>query len=229
MNEKLGVVEFFTMEAGEYLERLDALLSGTSTPDVREFQRLTRALRGAAIMANQEPIASAAGAFEHVARAVREGTRQWDEATHQLTTRAVDDLKTLVRRVREWGDADTQKARDLTAALEGAVGLTPRQPRTSESGPDSGTRAFIAREGAALASALDRAARAVAQNPLAHDPLQQIVKVMQPLRGLATLADLPPMPDLLEGIQRAVAETARGGGAGPHGPATFSRQPKARR
>ena len=221
MNEKLGVVEFFTMEAGEYLERLDGLVSGRATPDVREFQRLTRALRGAAIMANQEHIASAAGAFEHVARAVREGTRQWDEATRQLTTRAVDDLKTLVRRVREWSDADTQKARDLTAALEGAVGRTPRQARPSVSGPDSGTRAFIAREGAALASALDRAARTLARNPLAHDPLQQILKVMQPLRGLASLADLPPMPDLLEGIERAVGEAARSTEPNPHISPTF--------
>ena len=41
------------MEAGEYLERLDNLVSGAVDPDRDELMRLTRALRGSALMANQ--------------------------------------------------------------------------------------------------------------------------------------------------------------------------------
>src|SRR5881409_728799 len=37
------------------------------------------------------------------------------------------------------------------------------------------------------------------------------MRSLQPLRGLAALADLPPLPDLLEGIERAIAELSRSG------------------
>ena len=221
MNKKLGMAEFFAMEAGEYLERLDALVSGSGVPDPPEFQRLTRALRGAALMANQHAIAQAAGALEQLARTVREGQRPWGEATRQLATRAVDDLKIFVRRIQNWTDDDTAKARDLAAQLEAITGRPSRPVRKSVAGPDSGTRAFVAREGASLASALDRAGKALAQNPLAHDPLQAVLNVMQPLRGLASLQDLPPMSDLLEGIEWAVAEAGRGPHPKPEAPDVF--------
>jgi hypothetical protein len=68
----------------------------------------------------------------------------------------------------------------------------------------------VAREGAAIASALDRAAQVLRSNPQAPDPLQHVLKALQPLRGLAALNDLPPLPDLLEGIERAIGELARG-------------------
>jgi chemotaxis protein histidine kinase CheA len=76
-------------------------------------------------------------------------------------------------------------------------------------GLDAGARAFVAREGAAIASALDRAGRGLRSNPVARDLLQQVMKALQPLRGLAALNDLPPLPDLLEGIERAIAEIER--------------------
>src|SRR5439155_1203692 len=52
---------------------------------------------------------------------------------------------------------------------------------------------------------------ALRANPLAHDPLQHVMRALQPLRGLAALNDLPPLPDLLEGIERAIAELSRSG------------------
>src|SRR5439155_1027396 len=86
------------------------------------------------------------------------------------------------------------------------------QIRAAEAlGLDAGARAFIAREGAAIASALDRAAQALRANPLAHDPLQHVLRALQPLRGLAALADLPPLPDLLDGIERTIADLSRSG------------------
>src|SRR5213592_3602948 len=36
-------------------------------------------------------------------------------------------------------------------------------------------------------------------------------RALQPLRGLAALTDLPPLPDLLEGIERALGELSRSG------------------
>jgi hypothetical protein len=37
-----------------------------------------------------------------------------------------------------------------------------------------------------------------------------VLRTLQPLRGLAALNDLPPLPDVLEGIERAITEVVRG-------------------
>ena len=211
--QPLGMSDFFALEAGEYLDRLDALLQGDAPPAADEFVRLSRALRGSALMASQQAIARAATGVEALARAVREGRRAWDAGTKQIAIRAVDDLKIFVRRAASWSEADTAKAEALASQLEQLAGRPSAQVRAAEAmGLDAGARAFVAREGAAIASALDRASKTLAANPLAHDPLQHVLKALQPLRGLAALNDLPPLPDLLEGIERAIGELSQSSG-----------------
>src|SRR5712671_1935398 len=208
----LGMSDFFALEAGEYLERLDGLLAKGDNPSADEIVRLARALRGSALMANQHAIARTAGGLEALARAVREGRRAWDPQTQQLALRGVDALKIFVRRAGSWTDADTAKAEALAVELEQVAGRPSAQIRAVEAlGLDAGARAFVAREGAAIAGALERAAQALRANPSAPDPLQHVMRALQPLRGLAALADLPPLPDLLEGIERAIAELSRSG------------------
>src|SRR6266849_889941 len=208
----LGMSDFFALEAGEYLERLDGMLAKGDSPSADEIVRLARALRGSALMANQPAIARAAAGLEVLARAVREGRRAWDPQTQQLALRAVDDLKIFVRRAGSWTDADTAKAEALAVELEQVAGRPSAPIRAVEAlGLDAGARAFVAREGAAIAGALERAAQALRANPRAHDPLQHVMRALQPLRGLAALTDLPPLPDLLEGIERSIAELSRSG------------------
>jgi HPt (histidine-containing phosphotransfer) domain-containing protein len=208
----VAMSDFFALEAGEYLERLDGLLAKGESPSADEIVRLARALRGSALMASQHAIARTAAALEALARAVREGRHAWDPQTQQLALRAVDDLKIFVRRAGSWTTADTAKAEALALELEQLAGRPVAQIRAPEApGLDAGARAFVAREGAAIAGALERAAQALRANPLAHDPLQQVMRALQPLRGLAALNDLPPLPDLLEGIERAVGELSRSG------------------
>src|SRR6266516_1913361 len=178
-SKPLGMSDFFALEAGEYLERLDGLV---------------------------------ATGLEALARAVREGRRAWDPSTQQFAVRGVDDLKIFVRRAGAWTDADTAKAEALAHELEQLAGRPTARVRVAEApGLDAGARAFVAREGAAIASALDRAAQTLRTTPLAHDPLQHVLRSLQPLRGLAAVNDLPPLPDLLEGIERAIAELSRSG------------------
>ncbi|MGH7519697.1 MAG: hypothetical protein ACREMI_00305 [Gemmatimonadales bacterium] len=216
----LGMSDFFALEAGEYLDRLDALVQAQppTPPAADELVRLARALRGSALMASQQAIARAAMGLEALARGLREGRRQWDAATRQIATRAVDDLKVFVRKAASWTDADTAKAEALASQLEQLGGRPSAQVRAAEAmGLDAGARAFVAREGAAIASALDRAGRALRTNPMAHDPLQGVLKALQPLRGLAALNDLPPLPDLLDGIEQAIGELNRTSAAPPPG------------
>ncbi|MGH7530994.1 MAG: hypothetical protein ACREMN_11480, partial [Gemmatimonadales bacterium] len=133
-SQPLGLTDFFTLEAGEYLDRLDALLQGPAPPAADELVRLARALRGAALMATQQPIARAAMGLEALGRGLGEGRRPWDAATQQIAIRAVDDLRIFVRRVLSWTQADTAKAEALGAQLE-QLGGRP-------SGPVRGTEAL---------------------------------------------------------------------------------------
>ena len=207
----LAMADFFALEAGEYLERLDAILAPEGAPAADEFVRLARALRGSALMASQTPIARAAAGLESLARSLREGRRGWDPGTRQVAIRAVDDLKILVRRAAAWTDADTAKAEALGQELEQLSGRPSAQLRVAEAmGLDAGARAFVAREGAAIASALDRTVHAMRAGVSVRDPLQNVLRTLQPLRGLAALNDLPPLPDVLEGIERAITEVVRG-------------------
>lgn len=206
----LAMADFFALEAGEYLERLDGLLAPEGPPAADEFVRLARALRGSALMASQTPIARTSAALESLARSVREGRRGWDPGTRQVAIRTVDDLKILVRRVAVWDEGDTARTEALTRELEQLSGRPSAMVRQAESlGLDAGTRAFVAREGAAIGSALDRAATALRAGAPARDALQNVLRTLQPLRGLAALNDLPPLPDVLEGIERAVNEVSR--------------------
>ena len=210
MSERMGLTEFFAMEAAEYLERLDALVSPQDPPNAGEVVRIARALRGSALMAKQQAIAGTTAALENLARAVDEGRRPWDAQVRQLMVRTVDDLKIFVRGIGTWSDEDESKANALSEELDTLAGRSSAAHRTPvDHQLDAGTRAFIGREGAAVASALDHAAKSLQQNPLAHDPLQRALALMQPLRGLASLKELPPLPDILDGVEQAVVELSR--------------------
>lgn len=204
MPEPLGMIQFFAMEAAGYLERLDALVSGTGQPPLDEFLRLARALRGSALMANQRTIANAVAGLEHLARTVGEGRLAWDPATKQLAIRAVDDLKILVRNVSNWSEAEETKAAALAQELGRLTGKPTARPSSASS--EVGTRAFISQHGSALAGVLERAARALSAAPSNPEPLQVVLKAIQPLRGIAGLGDYPPLLDLLEGLERGIAE-----------------------
>ena len=209
MTQSMQMADFFAMEAGEYLERLDGLVSPSDPPDPEQFHDIARALRGSALMAGQHQVARVAGGLEAVARGVKATTLTWDEPLRQLTIRAVDDLKVLVRAVGNWGTSEDARVHGIATELEKVAGSTPAGAHVSTQELDPGTRAFIAREGAAVGSALDLAAKTLTRNPTAVDALDAVMRALQPLRGIASLSDLPPMADLLDGIERAVQELMR--------------------
>ena len=115
-----GFLEFFILEASEYVERLDGLVlaAGANTPDADEAQRVARALRGTATMAKLPAFAELAAAVERVGRALQEGTLQWDQALRGALISAIDDLKTLLHAVRGWSATEDQRAQTRAAELD---------------------------------------------------------------------------------------------------------------
>ena len=217
MTTPLGMLDYFAMEATEYLDRLRGLVEAPETP-ASELVRYARALRGAALMANQQPIARAANGLEGLARAVRDGQRGWDDTTREVAQRAITAIGGFVKKTAQWtaadGQAAEQLAKDLEALAGGAVAplrtpSTSATPSAAAAALDAGARAFLARESALISAALGQAAQALRSAPPARDVLQGVLRRMQPLRGLAALGDLPPLPDLLDAVDRAVAEIGR--------------------
>lgn len=210
MTQPLGIDDFFVLEAGDYLDRLATLSGNTTAPSADELVRYTRALRGSALMANQQPIARTAGGLEHLVRAYRDGRRTWDGELGSLVREAVDTLRTLVERVRNWTPEDSARAERLGMQLEGAAGASAKPaPATTAPPSEAGVRAFLARESAALGSVLDQAARIFQTGTASPDTLQVVLRRMQPLRGLAALSDFPPLPDVLDGIERTLVGVSR--------------------
>ena len=213
MNAPLGSADFFALEAGECLDRLETIITAEDGPDASEMLRAARALRGSALMANQTPIARVAAGFEALARAVRDRGREFDPATRERAAQTVDEARQLVRRVKEWNEGDAQRASRAATDLEALAGGAIHDPRArlegGTQGANAGVRAFVAREGALIASALDRAARALEATPEAREPLYAVLRRMQSLRGLAELGDLSPLPEVLDGIEFAVGDLTR--------------------
>lgn len=212
MTKPRGTADFFALEAGECLERLEAAITHEG-PRPDEMLRAARGLRGSALMAGHPAIARAAAGFEGLARALRDKGLPWTDSTSERAAQGVDELRHLVRRAPEWTDVDTTRAGRLAAELDAITGAASgdvlRPVSRAEGSASTGVRAFVAREGALIASALDRAARALESTPEAREPLYAVLRRMQSLRGLAEIAELPPLPEILDGIELAVGDLTR--------------------
>jgi hypothetical protein len=217
MTTPLGAADFFALEAGEYLERLGAQIARPEGPAPDEFMRFSRALRGSALMAKQSDIAHAAAGLEGVARKHREGTLSWSPAVREVAGQAIEELKLLVRAAGDWSDEHRTRAGqvaeslgDVGGALKGLGAPRPYPtPEVAHQGVSAGVRAFVAREGALIASALNRAANALRLQPSTKDPLETVIRRLQSLRGLAELNELPPLPEVLDGIELATGDLSR--------------------
>lgn len=207
MRQPLGPIDFFAIEAGDCLDRLERVLSRPEGVAGDDFVRDARLLRGAALMANVESVAQAAGALEALARAVRDGAHPWDTATRELALGVLADFRALVHRVHDWSDGDAARARriagDLTLATGGRSGRV-RTPVPSAD-PRAGVRAYVAREAALIAEALDQAASRGASLAGGGEPLREVQLRMQPLRGLADLSEFSPLPELLDAVDLAAS------------------------
>ena len=205
-----GLLDFFVLEAAECLDQLDELLAraGDTGPSADALQREARRLRGSATMAKLAGFAELAGAVERVARALKEGALGWDLAVKGALVGAVDDLKVLLHSVRNWSDVEQAQARGRTQDLERLAPPAPKGPAGAPAVGAIGT-AFLALEADELAMAL-AGLRARPADRALFDALSQRVRR---LRGIAALKDIPPMGEVIEGIERALRPLERGAAA----------------
>jgi hypothetical protein len=214
VNAPVGRREFFTLEAGEYLERLALLTAGASPPDGQDLVRYARALRGAALMAGPAGYAVVAAAIEGVAKVVRDGGVAWSPVLAERMSQSIEECKALLHRVREWADVDRERCDRMAERLEELVGAAAKRPGLGGigTGPglSAGVRAYVAREAAAVAGTLEQVADVIERNP-SPDSADVLLHRLQPLRGLGALPGLSPLPELLETLDLTVAFACRGG------------------
>ena len=190
-----GLLDFFTLEANEYVDQLDDLVSrATATPPLPDpFARAARGLRGAATMAKLKGIADVAAGLERLARQVRDGKLSWDTASRGVAIAAVDDLKFLVRGARTWGESEDRRAANRVAELDHVA------PRTLVQHQRGKGAAFLAHAAAEAATGL----LSYADHPTSLDDFAETMRRVRALRGVAALKDLPPLAEVVDAVDAA--------------------------
>src|SRR6476469_10344915 len=156
MSVAVGLLDFYILEASEYVDQLDALVGAAvnTPPESTPFITAARALRGSSTMAKLIRMAELAGSVERIGRGLRDGSVRWNTELRSAMVAAIDDIRILLRTVRSWGAAEEQRAAARAAELRSFVpegGVVPTSTRIS--GAVSPT--FFASEVEAVASALD--------------------------------------------------------------------------
>ena len=205
MTAPAGFLDFFVLEAGEYVEQLDALMltAGTSGPDLDALQRAARALRGSATMAKLPAFAEMAAGIERVGHGLRSGATRWEPALAGALVATVDDCKLLLRNVRAWGPADDARSR---ARIEELARYAPARttPGTGQQAASDG--GFLATE----VSNLGAGAELLATRPSDRDAAANVLRRVRAMRGIAGVKDHPSLADVLEATEYAAHPLERG-------------------
>jgi chemotaxis protein histidine kinase CheA len=110
------LLDFFSLEASEYLTRLESLAAkkGMEPSDATQFAAAARGLRGSATMAKAGGIVQVAMTVERIGSGVVHGATTWEPELQRAIIGVIEDLKLLVRSVRTWGaDQDARVEESL--------------------------------------------------------------------------------------------------------------------
>ena len=207
MSSPAGFLDFFVLEASEYLEQLDSMLArgGTTGPDADALQRVARALRGSATMAKLSSFADVAGALERVGRAMRDGALHWGPALSSTVVSTVDELKSLVRAARQWSAAEDRRASSKAAELSALV--PEHLSRTGSPSLSSGLT-FLAAEAANIAAGLEL----LATRPADQEGCTNVLRRVRALRGVAGIREVPELAEITEAAEQAAKPLELGEG-----------------
>jgi chemotaxis protein histidine kinase CheA len=111
------LLDFFTLEASEYLTRLESLVTqqALQPSDAAQLAAAARGLRGSATMAKATAVSTLANTVERIAGRVVQGAMKWEPDLQRAMVGAIEDLKLVVRSVRNWGaEQDARVEESLT-------------------------------------------------------------------------------------------------------------------
>jgi chemotaxis protein histidine kinase CheA len=113
------LLDFFILEAGDYLLRLETLVTqkAMQAADAAQFAAAARGLRGSATMAKATGVSSLATTVERIANAVVQGATTWEPELQRALVGAIEDLKVMVHGVREWGSEQETRAQQALSRL----------------------------------------------------------------------------------------------------------------
>ena len=204
-------LDFFVLEASEYVEQIDGLLlrAAAAGPDAEALQKLARALRGSATMARLSSFAELASTMEGVGRALRQGALGWDESLKGAMTAAVDDLKLLVRAARAWSATEDQWALKRIGELSQfvkplAAGTTPASAASSVG--------YFAGECNNIAAGLEL----LATRPDDRTAAIAVLTRVRALRGVAGVKEVSALAEVAEAAEAALRPVEVGSGAPSH-------------
>lgn len=111
------LLDFFALEAAEYLSRMENAIAGDRA-DLAAMGSGARGLRGTATMARSTPIASIASRLETIAQKISDGELVYDGQLRRVVASAIETLTTLVRSVRAWEPEHNERARRTLDELD---------------------------------------------------------------------------------------------------------------
>jgi HPt (histidine-containing phosphotransfer) domain-containing protein len=196
------LLEFFTDEAGDYLEKLETALEAES-PDADELRRLARALRGSARMADQDSIARAAGALQVIGDDLLAGRRHWGVELEETLDEAVAEIRDMVASV---GDAPADLA-ERAAALAKRLGESAAAPTPPPKDDDRFSR-YLGTELRGLASEIGEALGVLERDPRNREPLKKLLRRIRPLRGVEGVDEIPSVGAAVAAVEEVILRIA---------------------
>jgi hypothetical protein len=114
----------------------------------------------------------------------------------------ITDLREFVGRTANWSSDDDRKALDRLGALRGRLPAGQQSPRTPQAAGT--TPIFIALQAAAIAGDLET----YVNDPSSHGLVNDVVNRLRSLRGIAGVADHPPLGEAADAVDRTLRELA---------------------
>ncbi len=132
----VGLLDFFVLEASDYIDRLQRLVASDDRqgPDSATLLKLTRGLRGSAVMARLGSFADAASGLERGARLLHEGRIAWTHGLAAAVTESITELRALVPMARLWGESHDLRARTAGGRLASVLDAVERHGELMQSG-----------------------------------------------------------------------------------------------
>lgn len=198
------LLRYFHAEAAEYLDAIEGLLDrADGAPDAGAFLAAARALRGSATMARVPRVADLALVLERIANGMRDGEVAWSADLRTDLRDTAAELRRLVRAAPGLSAGDESRAAQRLAGLREWLPNEPARA-TPLTPPATTTPIFIALQASAIAGDLESFVR----NPGDRALLDDVVSRLRSLRGIAGIAEHPPLGEVADAVERALRELA---------------------